>query len=76
MTYIGPNGERSTSETGYLTKEVLKRPNLTVVTGVSNQTCLDEYRSFLLTSRVGSCDKNHIRNNRGRREESISGRVR
>lgn len=34
MTYISKEGERSTSETGYLTKEVLKRPNLTVVTHV------------------------------------------
>lgn len=35
MAYVSPNGERSTSETGYLTKAVLKRPNLMVVTGVS-----------------------------------------
>ena len=31
--YIGSNGERSSSETGYLTPEVLARPNLRVVTG-------------------------------------------
>lgn len=34
MTYVGPDGERSTAES-YLSDEVLKRPNLTVVTGVS-----------------------------------------
>lgn len=40
MTYISKKGERSTSETGYLTKEVLKRPNLTVVTGVRSDFVL------------------------------------
>ncbi|KAF8323358.1 alcohol oxidase [Clavulina sp. PMI_390] len=32
MTYVGTNGERSTSETGYLTPDVLARKNLMVVT--------------------------------------------
>ncbi|KDQ21683.1 hypothetical protein BOTBODRAFT_50263 [Botryobasidium botryosum FD-172 SS1] len=32
-TYIDPRGRRSTTESGYLTREVLSRPNLTVVVG-------------------------------------------
>jgi choline dehydrogenase len=31
VTYICPEGERVTSETAYLSSDVLKRPNLTVV---------------------------------------------
>ncbi|KDQ17549.1 hypothetical protein BOTBODRAFT_105670 [Botryobasidium botryosum FD-172 SS1] len=33
VTYIDPKGRRSTTESGYLTREVLLRPNLTVVVG-------------------------------------------
>ena len=32
MTYIDPNGRRSTAETAYLTPDVLARPNLKVAT--------------------------------------------
>ena len=33
MTYTTPRGERTSTETAYLTDAVLARPNLTVVTG-------------------------------------------
>jgi len=31
VTYVDGNGERVTSETAYLTKEALRKPNITVV---------------------------------------------
>lgn len=34
VTYIDSKGRRVSSESAYLTPEVLKRPNLTVATGV------------------------------------------
>ncbi len=34
MTYIDSNGQRVSTESSYLTAEVLKRPNLTVATCV------------------------------------------
>ena len=35
MTYIDPKGTRVTTESAYLTPEVLKRPNLCVLTHAS-----------------------------------------
>ena len=35
MTYISPKGRRVSTETAYLTPEVLARPNLTLATGAS-----------------------------------------
>lgn len=33
MTYIDPSGRRVSTESAYLTQDVLNRPNLTVATG-------------------------------------------
>jgi choline dehydrogenase len=50
VTYIGPDGKRVSTEAAYLTKDVLKRPNLTVavkcrVTKILFDTSLDVKRA-------------------------------
>ena len=45
MTYTSPKGERTSTETAYLTDDVLARPNLTVVTGAQATKILFDTQS-------------------------------
>ena len=76
MTYISSNGERSSSETAYLTPEVLARPNLRVVTGahVTRIVLKDVNGKKRVTAVVyaNSSSKSHRRRVRVRKEAIVS----